>query len=125
MQHRPTAPLTSRVLRPLIAGRCPVDPLPLSAADSNLARAAVLLAVTPRTNPHDYTDASVRIYAMDRINRTYAVKRCGTLVADRSLVVGATSPHLSFSAALSYDTFYVARTPQGWSLWDLTPGGGD
>jgi len=30
----------------------------------------VLAAVTPRTNPHDYTDASVRIYAMNRIDGT-------------------------------------------------------
>jgi hypothetical protein len=115
------APLTLRVLRPLATGHCPLDPLRLTAADANLARAAVLLALPAQPNP---TGAVVRVVPMDRIDRAYAVHRCGARVADRSLVVNASLPRVRFSAALSYDTFYVARTPRGWSLWDLTPGGG-
>lgn len=98
-----------------------VAALRLTAADANLARAAVLLALPAQPNP---TGAVVRVVPMDRIDRAYAVHRCGARVADRSLVVNASLPRVRFSAALSYDTFYVARTPRGWSLWDLTPGGG-
>lgn len=116
------APLTIRVLDPLASGRCPADPIRLTSADTNLARAAVLIAVS---GPRDQAGAVVRIVPMDRIDRTYALHRCGALVTDRSLVVNASFPRVTFSAALSYDTFYVARTPRGWSLWDITPGGGD
>lgn len=103
-------------------GWCPEEPLSLDQADLRQAEQAVLLTVHESSNKSEGFDprgATARAALGSEVGVfTYARKRCGDVVVERTSVVDVSFPKMSWSASLSSATFYVSREERGWVVWD-------
>lgn len=102
---------------------CPYDALALPPGARGAAAAAVRGAIHALV-PHgiDPAGAIVRGYSSAGVRGGLARGLCGIRARERSVVVTARFPRVTFSAALSQATYYVSREPRGWLVWGYGPG---
>jgi len=102
----------------LVVPACP-DAQPLAAGDVEAAK-AYLLGWLPAHYPGDARGATATAAAGDAAPRHgQAAADCGVDVARQSVEVDVILPALAkISASLSQLTYFVAKTPDGWVVWE-------
>ncbi len=105
----------------LVVPSCPAAQ-PLAAADVEAAKRHVL-AWLPAHYPGDAADVvgatATAALGGGAPRRTEAAADCGPLVANRTVEVDVTLPVVAkVSASLSELTYFVAKTPDGWTVWE-------
>lgn len=98
---------------------CPAAALPLREADVPAATAAVVAIVAdvvPKDGSQDPTGA--RGQGTLVTGDDYAIHQCGTAMRNHSVDVFVTLPRVTFSASLAQLDLVVARTQDGWVVFD-------
>jgi hypothetical protein len=105
----------------LVVPSCPAA-LPVAAKDAAAAKAYVLrwLPAHYPGSPRDVAGATATVHLGAKMPRHgEAAIDCGAAVAWRSVEVDVVLPRVAkVSASLSQLTYFVAKTTQGWTVWE-------
>jgi hypothetical protein len=105
----------------LVVPSCPAA-LPVAARDAAAAKAYVLrwLPAHYPGSPRDVAGATATAHLGAKMPRHgEAAADCGALVSLRSVEVDVVLPRVAkVSASLSQLTYFVAKTAQGWTVWE-------